>query len=295
MLSYQNTPVHELLDPGAAKAGIQLLIKREDLNHPTVSGNKWWKLKYNLEAAMRQGQETLLTFGGAFSNHIYATAAAARELGLKSIGIIRGEETSPLNPTLTFAESCGMKLKYISREHYKHKTEVQFIESLHEEFGKFYLIPEGGTNTLALKGCTEYARQVLAEIEFDYLCMAVGTGGTIAGILRGLHGGQTVLGFSSLKGGAFLEDDIKVMLADCEEVKINPWKIETDYHFGGYGKRTCRLDEFIRQWDMQHIPLDPVYTAKALFGVLDLAKKGFFKRDSTVLFLHTGGLQGRSQ
>lgn len=294
MLLYQHTPVQQIQVPVAEAAGIQLLIKREDLNHPTVSGNKWWKLKHNLVEARRQKHEALLTFGGAYSNHIFSTAAAARELGLKSIGIIRGEATLPMNPTLTFAKSCGMELKYVSRDEYKHKTEDQFIKSLHEEFGEFYLIPEGGTNALAVKGCAEFSREVLAGIKFDYLCLAVGTGGTVAGILRGLNRESNVIGFSALKGGSFLEDEVRNMLSASGDDKVHTWRIETHYHFGGYGKQTRELAEFIAHWDGQGVPLDPVYTSKAWYGIVDLTKSGYFKRGSTVLFLHTGGLQGRS-
>ena len=160
MIKYDKTQIQELKSQIFEQSGVRLLIKREDQNHPFVSGNKWWKLKYNLEEAMKAGHTTLLTFGGAYSNHIYATAAAAHELGLKSIGIIRGEETLPLNPTLSFAKASGMQLHYVSREAYRNKTRISFIEQLHNQFGDFYLIPEGGTNELAVKGCTEFANQL---------------------------------------------------------------------------------------------------------------------------------------
>jgi 1-aminocyclopropane-1-carboxylate deaminase len=293
LISYQQTPITELTEPTVEAAGVRLLIKREDLNHPSVSGNKWWKLKYNLAEAIRLKHTTLLTFGGAYSNHIYATAAAAKELGLRSIGIIRGEETDLLNSTLTFAKTCGMHLHYVSREAYRHKTEIQFIEDLRKQFGTFYLIPEGGTNGLALKGCEEFAQNILSEIEFDYLCLPVGTGGTLAGIAEGLGETKKIIGFSSLKGGTFLEGEIRNLLKDGEKGMVSQWGIHTEYHFGGYGKRTEELETFIEiQWQQHKLPLDPVYTAKMMFGVWDLVKKGRFERGSTVLILHTGGLQG---
>jgi 1-aminocyclopropane-1-carboxylate deaminase len=293
LLSYQHTPVFELNDRLSEAAGVRVLIKREDLNHGDVSGNKWWKLKYNLVEALRLKHNTLLTFGGAYSNHIYATAAAAKELGLQSIGIIRGQETFPLNPTLTFARACGMQLHYISRHAYRHKTEDQFMIDLQEQFGVFYPIPEGGTNELALKGCEEFAKNILSDIAFDCVCLAVGTGGTLAGIARGLGIQSKVIGISSLKGGEFLEGEIRTLLKDRAESTISHWNIETAYHFGGYGKRTKELEDFMqRQWQLHRVPLDPVYTAKMMYGVWDMVRKGLFERGSTILVLHTGGLQG---
>ncbi len=288
LLNYDPTPITELVSPLLDKYELQVLIKREDLNHPLVSGNKWWKLKFNLEEAVRLGHNTLLTFGGPYSNHIFATAAAGKELRLKTIGIIRGEETLPLNHTLAFAESCGMKLHYISRETYRKKTELVFIEQLHHQFGNFYLIPEGGTNELAIKGCAEFATQLNQEIDFDYLCLPVGTGGTMAGMIEGLDMSKKIIGFSSLKGGEFLVEEIKKMTSP----KRNNWEISTDYHFGGYGKITNELKEFLQETkDNNQLPLDLVYTGKMLWGIFDLIQKDFFKQGSTLLILHTGGLQ----
>ncbi len=287
MLSYTQTPIQELHDPLFAQAGVRVFIKREDLNHPFVSGNKWWKLKYNLEEAKRLNHKTLLTFGGAYSNHIYATAAAAHELGFESIGIIRGEETLPLNHTLSFAKNKGMKLHYVSREQYRTKTEVEFIDQLHQHLGDFYLIPEGGTNALAVKGVTEFA-QMLGN-DFDYLCCSVGTGGTLAGLVNGLSGTKTVIGFSSLKGGDFLEEEVKKYLHS----DYGKWALRTSYHHGGYGKTTPELLTFMEHTQKRHnLPLDPVYTGKLLYGVYEEIKKGSFKKGSTVLILHSGGLQG---
>ena len=289
-ISYNLTPVKELLIPSLEKLGVMLLVKREDLNHPFVSGNKWWKLKYNLQEAHQLKKDALLTFGGAYSNHIYATAAAARELGLKSIGIIRGEETKPLNHTLAFAESCDMNLHYIPREAYRKKTEPDFMEQLRNQFGDFYLIPEGGTNELAVKGVAEFASTLIKEVDFDYLCLPVGTGGTMAGLVRGFSGRKKVLGFSALKGGGFLNDEVKTLSGN----PFDNWKIIEDYHFDGYAKSTSELINFIKEMDGQYyLPLDRVYTSKMMFGVFDLIRKGFFEKGSTVLMLHTGGLQGR--
>lgn len=289
MIRYENTCIQELKSQIFEQSGVRLLIKREDQNHPFVSGNKWWKLKYNLEEAINNRHTTLLTFGGAFSNHIYATAAAAHELGLKSIGIIRGEETLPLNPTLSFAKARGMQLHYVSREAYRNKTESSFMEQLHNLFGDFYLIPEGGTNELAVKGCAEFAKQLSNEVDFDYLGLPVGTGGTIAGIIEGLDESKKIIGFPVLKGATFLEDEIRKYTS-----KTN-WQLVFDYHFGGYAKVTQELKEFMDQFEKEfNISLDPIYTAKIMFGVMDLIKKKFFEAGSTILAIHTGGLQGRA-
>jgi 1-aminocyclopropane-1-carboxylate deaminase len=286
MLRYAPTPVQEIHDPILDKAGVRLLIKREDLNHPLVSGNKWWKLKYNLEEAVKLGHHTLLTFGGAYSNHIYATAAAADELGLKSIGIIRGEETLPLNRTLSFAISKGMQLHYISRELYRTKTAQNFIDSLHSKFGNFYMIPEGGTNELAVKGVAEFAQSL--GNDFDYLCCAVGTGGTIAGLIHGMEGRKEVLGFSVLKGGEFLKDEIEKLL----KRKTANWTLITDYHFGGYAKMTHELTRFAQEAEGAYqLTLDHIYNAKALFGLMDTIKRDHFPKGSTILFIHTGGVR----
>lgn len=288
MLSYTPTPVQEIKNPLLDNAGLRLLIKREDLNHPLVSGNKWWKLKYNLIEAKSQNKKTLLTFGGAYSNHIFATAAAAHELGFESIGIIRGEETFPLNETLSFALSKGMKLHYVSRELYRKKNDADFIKDLHTQFGDFYLIPEGGTNELAVKGVTEFAQTLGSD--FNYLCVPIGTGGTLAGIINSISPNKTIIGFSSLKGGDFLIKEVSPWISTPK----SNWQIVTDYHFGGYGKTTDQLISFQKEFLLNYnIPLDLIYGSKMMFGVFDLVAKGFFKKNSTILVVHTGGLQGK--
>ncbi len=292
MISYQKTPVQEIHSNFLIEAGVRLLIKREDLNHPEIQGNKWWKLKYNLEEATRLRKVTLLTLGGAYSNHIYATAAAARELGMKSIGIIRGEEVLPLNNTLRFAAACGMKLHFISRERYRDRFHAKFERDLHEEFGDFFFIPEGGTNAWAVKGCEEFAQEILTEVDFDLLCLPVGTGGTLAGMVAGLAGKKQIIGISVLKGAEFLQEDVMRMTHDHSGREFLNYKILFEYHFGGYAKSTDRLVRFIsdaaQNWA---IPLDSVYSAKAMYGIIDQIRKGAFQRGSAILFIHTGGLQ----
>lgn len=288
-LHYAKTPVMELQTPATRRAGVRLLIKREDLNHPFVSGNKWWKLKYNLEAAQQQSCQTLLTFGGAYSNHIYATAAAAHELGLKSIGIIRGEETIPLNPTLAFAKDQGMELQYLSRTAYRSKHESEFINQLKDRYGDFYLIPEGGTNQQAIKGVVEWAQQLQKEVEFKYVCVAVGTGGTLAGLAEGLDKSKEIIGFPVLKNALFLEAEIR------KYTNKQNWKLNYDYHFGGYAKTSPELMTFLQAFENEHgILLDPVYTARLMYGVFDWIERQGFPPSTTILVLHTGGLQGRA-
>jgi 1-aminocyclopropane-1-carboxylate deaminase/D-cysteine desulfhydrase-like pyridoxal-dependent ACC family enzyme len=297
LLQYQSTPVQEFYHAALEKAGVRLMVKREDLNHPFISGNKWWKLKYNLEEAQRLNKKTLLTFGGAYSNHIYAVAAAAEEGNFRSIGIIRGEKVQPLNPTLRFATEHNMQLHHVSREDYRKKNETDYIQQLHDVFGDFYMIPEGGTNIFALNGCAELG-QMLLNVNFDYLCLATGTGGTMAGIIEGLAGKREVIGISVLKGD-FLTQEISKLLETSAAHKKNlspvygKWRVLTSYHHGGYAKVPDELKNFIREMYQQHnLPLDPVYTGKLMWAVLEEVKKGFFKRGSTILALHTGGLQG---
>jgi len=254
---------------------VKLLLRREDLNHPAVSGNKWWKLKYNLRKARKEGHETLLTFGGAYSNHIRAVAAAAQLTGFKSIGVIRGEETLPLNPSLSFAVQCGMELHYVSRKAYREKN-IDLTP-----FGRCCVLPEGGTNEEALRGCEEWGNE-LQKTSFDYVCLAAGTGGTLGGIVRSLPH-QTAVGIPVLKGN-FLEDVVKSFAPDKN------FKMLHDYHFGGYAKSTPELQKFISDFSHRNIPLEPVYSGKMLFGVMDAIDKGFFDRGSTVLAIHTGGL-----
>jgi 1-aminocyclopropane-1-carboxylate deaminase len=293
VLQYTETPLQEIHDAALDKAGIQLIIKREDLNHPYVSGNKWWKLKYNLEEAARLNLP-ILTFGGAYSNHIFATAAAGKELGTNTIGIIRGERTEDLNKTLTFAESQGMHLHFISREQFRNKAQPSFIQSLNESFGDFYLIPEGGTNSNAVKGCKEFAISKLSSVDFDALILPVGTGGTIAGLVSGLPREREIIGVSVLKNGEFLVDDIAELLQNYSAGTYGNWSIATSYDHGGYAKATKELLDLLRAMKMQHnLPLDSVYTGKLMWAVLKEAERGRFSRGSTVLALHTGGLQGQ--
>ncbi len=266
---------------------VSLYIKREDLLHHYVSGNKFRKLKYNLVQAKSENKKTLLTFGGAFSNHILAVAAAGKVQGFKTIGIIRGEELKDKiaeNPTLKKAQDLGMVFEFVDREIFREKSSPKFIQQLVEKFEDFYLIPEGGTNDLAVKGCEEIL--TATDEKFDYICCAVGTGGTISGLINCSKNSQQVLGFSALKGD-FLREDI------CKFVSKSNWDLIADYHFGGYAKVSEELILFINDFYQKYkVPLDPIYTGKMLFGVMDLINKNYFPENSKILVIHTGGLQG---
>lgn len=266
---------------------IEVYIKREDLIHPFVSGNKFRKLKYNLAEAKKQNCKTLLTFGGAFSNHIAAVAFAGKSEDFKTIGIIRGDELAEKindNPTLKFASENGMQFKFVSREIYRSKNDIDFISNLKAEFGDFYLIPEGGTNDLAVKGCTEILTE--EDKNFNYIACAVGTGGTIAGIIKSSASNQQVLGFPALKGD-FLQNEIRNFTHETN------WQLINGFEFGGYGKITPELVAFMNKFYAEtQILLDPIYTAKMVFGVKTLINDGFFPDNSKILMIHTGGIQG---
>ncbi len=292
MLKIQQQPYNQYLhDCLLRKKEITLAVKREDLLHEHISGNKFRKLYYNIIEAKNKGYDTLLTFGGAFSNHIAATAAAGNEYGLKTIGIIRGDELGnnldkvlKENPTLNFAHSQGMKFHFVTRENYRKKTEPDFIRELFKLFGKFYLVPEGGTNELAVKGTEEILTE--EDKEFDFVCSAIGTGGTIAGIINGSFSHQKILGFPALKEN-FLHQNIQ------QYTTKDNWKLIRDYNFGGFAKIDEKLVNFINMVSSLHnLQLDPVYTGKMLYGIIDLIKKDYFPKGSKILAIHTGGLQG---
>ncbi|PCJ98688.1 MAG: 1-aminocyclopropane-1-carboxylate deaminase [Flavobacteriaceae bacterium] len=282
-----NVVNQEVFLPILKQHQVSLFIKREDEIHPFISGNKYRKLKYNLVEAQNTGYKTILTFGGAYSNHIAATACAGKEYGLKTLGVIRGEELADKwseNPTLTLAHEHGMEFVFVSREKYREKEKQSFLEHLENEYGAFYMLPEGGTNQLAIKGCEEILSET--DEDFDVLCCSIGTGGTIAGIINSSHTHQKTLGFPALKG-VFIKEDI------CKFARKESWGLMTDYHFGGYAKINAELVHFINEFkEKTLIPLDPIYTGKMLFGILDLVSKGYFKPKTKILAIHTGGLQG---
>jgi 1-aminocyclopropane-1-carboxylate deaminase/D-cysteine desulfhydrase-like pyridoxal-dependent ACC family enzyme len=293
-----NSPLQELTDPFPESINIRLYLKRDDLLHPQVSGNKWRKLKYNLVTAREQGFSRLLTFGGAYSNHLYATAAAGQVFGFETIGVVRGEELAhiSLNSTLRFCQSCGMKLHFVSRADYRRKDESAFLESLMKTFGSCYVLPEGGTNEVAIQGTAEIIPELIAQLGYapDYVCCPVGTGGTVAGLARSAPKETKVLGFAVLKG--LVRAKLQFGRIDIHRGQAGTWPILIhDYHFGGYAKTTPELLQFIRSFEQKTgVLLEQVYTGKMLYGIYDLARQGYFPDAATVVVVHTGGLQGRS-
>ncbi len=290
---FKESPLQKIEDDLLRDKGITLYIKRDDLIHEHIQGNKWRKLKYNLYEARLNKQNTLLTFGGAYSNHIYATAAVAKLFHFKVIGIIRGEEPVVKSATLEFAASQGMELCYMDRETYRQKDDPMNIESLRVQIGDFYYIPEGGTNVHAVEGAEEIIEEL--NVPFDYVCTPCGTGGTLAGLVAGLRGEKQALGFSSLKGDDTLTANVNQLVKAYTGVEFSNFSINFDYHFGGYAKVKPELIQFIKEFKQKHdIQLEPVYTAKMFYGLFDLIKQNYFPKGSSIVALHTGGLQGLS-
>lgn len=292
-LPKEPSPLQKLECELYSRKQVQVFMKRDDLLHPHIQGNKWRKLKYNLQAAKQNGHNQLLTFGGYYSNHIYATAAAAKLYGFEAVGIIRGEKPTELSATLQFAIAEGMKLKFVSREQYAHKYEVAFLDTLREEFSDFYLLPEGGTNDLALKGVAE----TIAETgrNFNAICVACGTGGTLAGIVAGMNGESQIIGFSSLKGEDLLTETVHQLTKEYTGNTYSNFTINRDFQFGGYAKSNKELMKYVQQFKQAHgILLDPVYTSKMMYGVDALIAQNYFGANTKILCIHTGGLQGWS-
>jgi 1-aminocyclopropane-1-carboxylate deaminase/D-cysteine desulfhydrase-like pyridoxal-dependent ACC family enzyme len=291
------SPLQELNSELFTKKNIRVYIKRDDLIDPVVSGNKWRKLKYNIEKFKSEKYDKLLTFGGAFSNHIAATARVGKELAVPTIGIIRGEELNiDSNHTIRQAAKDGMQLVFTKREEYTLREEKYYHEELRRRHGHLLIVPEGGSNYQGLIGCQEICKEI--EVDFDYIITACGTATTATGLLLGSN--AEVIGVSALKGGDFLKENVKKYLQEFglieqDSVELyNRFQLKTDYHFGGYAKYNEILQIFIQEFEEQHdIPLEQVYTGKMMFGLMDLIKHEYFPKDSNIVALHTGGLQGK--
>lgn len=286
------SPLTKIENELTKQFNIHLYLKRDDLIHEAVSGNKWRKLKYNIQQAILENKKIILTFGGAYSNHITATAKACELFGLKSIGLIRGEAHLPLNKSLQFAKDCGMDLIYVDRENYSSKNVEEAIQNTpyfiqHEHM---YVVPEGGSNMLALNGCAEIVEEITNDNkqDFDFICSACGTGTTITGIASNLKKHQQAIGFSVLKGIDFLNNEF---IKQQNYHTLNRLSFNTNYHFGGYAKTNAILIDFIKAfYQVHHILLDYVYTGKMMFGVLDLIQQGKFAKGSRIICIHTGGV-----
>lgn len=295
----QITPLQKIEHPLFVRHDVELFIKREDLVHPQISGNKWYKLKHNLIHAKQQGFTRLVSFGGAFSNHLHALAFAGHHFGFETVGFIRGEINEPLNPTLADAVGWGMTLHALSRKEYRRRHEAAFVQQLVEPFQRCFVIPEGGANEWALAGCADIVAGISRQLpDYDYVCLPCGTGATLAGIVAGLGASDRtskvkVLGFSALKGQTSLADEILSMLADFTDAETVSWQIIDEFHCGGFAKINSELVTFMNQWYQQTgIGLDPLYTGKMMLGLCELVERGAFAAGSKVVAVHTGGMQG---
>lgn len=284
------SPVTQIHNPLLEQNKIQLFIKRDELIHPELQGNKWRKLKYNLLTARNNKLNTLLSFGGTYSNHLHALAAAGKAFNFKTIGIVRGEQHTPANPCIQDMLNWGMQLKYVSRIDYKNKTSSHFIEQLKQEFEPFYLIPEGGNNEQGMRGCGELLTEL--EQDYDFICSEVGSGTMLSSLIINNKNPQTkFLGFAVMKNPQ-LDADIQKKLNN-NPLHNTQWEIIHQYHFSGFAKTTEELNAFILDFRNTHnIQLEPVYSGKMIYGIFDLVEKGYFKKDSKILAIHGGGLQG---
>lgn len=280
------SPLQELADERFTHRGVRLLLKRDDLIHPDLPGNKWRKLEPNLRAAAESGRHTLLTFGGAYSNHLRATAAAGRLLGFATIGVVRGEELAdrPLNWSLARCAADGMRLRFVDRATYRRKTEPEVLAALAPD--GCLVIPEGGSNAAAARGCTALGRELQGVAEV--VAVACGTGGTLAGLAAGLGVGQRAIGFPVLKGG-FLGTEVRRLQQEAFGGGRGDWRLDERFHCGGYARSSPRLEAFAEDFTARHgLPLERLYVAKALYGLTTLTEEGAFTPGTTVAMVITG-------
>ncbi|GGP53177.1 1-aminocyclopropane-1-carboxylate deaminase/D-cysteine desulfhydrase [Streptomyces melanogenes] len=281
------SPLQPVEDERFTRHGVRLLLKRDDLIHPALPGNKWRKLALNLRAAAGR---PVLTFGGAYSNHLRATAAAGRLLGFPTVGVVRGDELAerPLNPSLARCAADGMRLHFVDRATYRRKAEPEVLAALRERFGgdDAYVVPEGGSNSLAVRGCTDLGRELHGLA--DVVAVACGTGGTLAGLAAGLAPGQRALGFPVLRGG-FLAREIRELQYETFGAAGDNWFLDDRFHCGGYARTTPELDAFADDFEARHrLPVERLYVAKMLYGLLTLAEEGAFPEGTAVAAVVTG-------
>ncbi|WP_417222520.1 1-aminocyclopropane-1-carboxylate deaminase/D-cysteine desulfhydrase [Amphritea sp.] len=285
-------PVETIELPEFKQAGVQLDLLRLDLVHPLISGNKWFKLKYALQAVKSSACQRVLSFGGAWSNHIHALAYAGFEQGIETVGVIRGERPAVLSQTLIDAERWGMQLVFVSRLEYRDKDNAVFLSRLAEKYGEFHCLPEGGSGEWVIAGCLEII-SLFDAANYDLICCPCGTGGTLAGLIAGKPVGVSLLGVSALKGGEFLYHDIRGLLARAGIVDPEGWSLQLDCHEGGYAKVSARLAVAMQRFSQcSGVELEPVYTGKALLALLQKLEQGGFAPGDRVMLIHTGGMQG---
>ncbi len=296
---FQPSPLTPIFEDFLKARHIQLWLKRDDLIHPIISGNKWRKLKYSLNHALFLQKDTLISMGGAYSNHLHALAYAGKCLNLKTRAFIRGEEPAVLNPTLQDLKTWGMDLQFVSRSDYRALRDFKTFDALPDIKPNEYWIPEGGALALALQGVAELISEI--SIDYDVICTACGTGTTLAGIISAVAENTQVLGFSALKGGGFLNADVENILRTASPLKDwqsclsanKNWQIHLNYHLGGFAKSTPELSAFMAEFEQRHgIVLEPIYTGKMLFGLYNLIQQNYFHNGQKIIAIHTGGLQG---
>jgi 1-aminocyclopropane-1-carboxylate deaminase len=287
-LTFKPSILTKIVDPLLSQYQIELWMKRDDLLHPVISGNKWRKLKYSLDHALSSGADTIISMGGAYSNHLHALAYAGKALGLKTTGLIRGGQPGKLTPTLSDMQNWGMKLEFVSRSDYRLLRQYKDCHDLPGLKPQQYWLPEGGAQTLALKGVAELVEEI--DVLDDILCAPCGTGATLAGIIDAVPEPVSVIGFAALKNAEFLHTDVESLLPQ----PCSNWQINQDYHFGGFAKTNAELMAFIADFEFKTgIPLEPVYTGKMMYALYDLIAKQTFKPDQRIIAVHTGGLQGK--
>ena len=283
------TPITKIESNFLYKKQVEIFIKRDDLIHSVISGNKWRKLKYNLQLAKHKKYSTVLSFGGPYSNHLHALSYVSNKMGFKSIGVVRGHNNNHLSHTLKFCKQNNMLLYNLDRKNYRlHKSSNLLLQSLENRFGKFYVIPEGGNNQLGAKGCSEILNEV--NLEFNYLCCPVGTGCTASGLISSMFQNQSFIGFCPFKKCIEQKNSINNF--------VNPllnknWILLPDNHFGGFAKINHNLIKFVQQFNSDFdIKLDLIYMGKLFYSIFDLIENNYFPKNSKILVLHTGGIQG---
>lgn len=286
------SPVQSVHHPLFSQHDIHVSIKRDDLIHPVISGNKWRKLLFNIKEAKNKGLKGILSFGGAYSNHIHALAYACYQSNMPSQGIIRGEGCYASNSTLSQASKWGMNLQFVNREIYRCRNDIDYLANLQIQYPHYHLVPEGGSNALAVKGMSLLMDELKHQATFDTLFVPVGSGGTLAGIISGNAEQHKLYGVTVLKQGEYLNEEIKMLLPKHAKNYSN-WELLTQYHGGGYGKfsaEDCRqICEFSH---LTQVPFEPIYSGKMLLALLDLIQQGFFPSGHRIMLVHTGGLQG---
>lgn len=283
--------IETICSPITDKSGVNLRVLRLDQCCPDLSGNKWFKLKYNLSEAREQGFSRILSFGGCYSNHLHALALAGKRQGFETIAIIRGEQPAPLNETLQDAVDAGMQLHFVSRSVYRRRYDHDFLTSLEQQFCSVYIVPEGGNNLLGAKGCSEILQPYFDE-SFDIVALPCGTGNTLAGVAASLPGQARALGVAVLKGESFLNKDVKGLLTALNVSDYQNWQIDYRFHTGGYAKCSKELAHFVKTFSCTYFPIEPIYSGKLFFGLFEMIKAGEFVRGTELLAIHTGGMKG---